>query len=229
MQKTSSFSWFESKKDNQTEQPPREVAPFFLERVSIGLAVFLLGASVQSAEGTSTPSPVASLGAESSSSVAKGDAGPVSQAVPSPAPLSDGQKKHLRVEFNQALQTELKALNHQMNSEWKALKDSQRSREREWKVREKSSRRDFFKTTTSGAEKTKWMEDRKSRYQAFKKDLLEELRRVKAEQSGRRATLLEDQKGRAKLFEEALQQGLSPPVGLWHPTRSGPVGPETSP
>ena len=129
----------------------------------------------------------------------------------------------LEAEFRQALKTEWSALEHQLNSETKALLASQRTREREWKSREKLARRDFFESTDSGPEKTHWMEDRKKRFEEFKKDLKHELSRVKKDQSTRRAQVLADQKQRLEQFTTALKEGRDPELSLWHPTRSAPV------
>jgi hypothetical protein len=159
-------------------------------------------------------------------SPAAGVASPAPSALPtSVAPLTELQRKQLELEFSQALRVERSALEHQLGLEWRALKDSQRSREREWKAREKTARREFFQSNARGAEKTKWMENRKKRYQEFKADLLGEKKRIKAEQAVRKKSLDEDQKSRTQQLREALKAGVYPAVSLWHPTRAVPMAP----
>jgi len=223
MQKTSSIGSSQNKKSFKTEQSRDRVAPSFF--VWFPLLVITATAPQGAVHGAS-PSPVISPSGVGPAEGTKSEPAAAPSLASSSAPLGETQKKQLELEFKQALQTELAALNHQMSSEWKALKASQRAREREWKSREKTARRDFFKTTTVGAEKTKWMEDRKARYHAFKKDLVEELKRVKTEQLARRAHLLEDQKLRLSRLQESLSQGKSPDAELWHPSRWVPSTPQ---
>jgi hypothetical protein len=185
-------------------QPERRV---FLVAPVVFFAVVLLGMTLTRAQ-TGASKPATSGGA-------------TPKAVAEKVVLTRAQA--MEAEFRQALKTEWNALEHQLGAETKAVLASQRTREREWKAREKSARRDFFNSNDSGPEKTRWMADRKKRFEEFRKDLKHELNRVKKDQAARRAQVLADQKLRLEQFTSAIKDGRDPELSLWHPTRSAPV------
>lgn len=215
------FCWTNLNSKFQTERRVFCGAPFVFSGLLLVVFSTACGGSHASSEPAASPSPEVSAGA----AVAVSSPAPLQ-----PKPITEAQKKKLASEFDQALKVEIRALNHQMQAEFKAVQSSQRIREREWKAREKRERRDFFKSTDSGPEKTSWMEDRKKRYEELKKDFKLELDRVNQDQTERRKRGFEDQKQRREKFEAALKEGVRPDPQLWHPTRESPsVEPEGSP
>jgi hypothetical protein len=215
------FCWSNFDSKFQTERRVFCGAPFVFS------ALLFLVASSACVGSHASPEPVASASPEG---IAVETDSLVSTAAAQPTPLTEEQKKKLSAEFDQALKVELRALNHQMQAEYKALQSSQRIREREWKAREKKERRDFFKSTDSGPDKTSWMADRKKRYEELKKDFRLELERVNQEQVDRRKRAFEDQKQRREKFDLAVKSGVRPEAQLWHPTREAPsIEPEVSP
>ena len=217
------FCWKNLNSKFRTERRVFCGAPFvFSASLLLAVSTACVG-SHASSESAASPGPEVSAGV----------AGAVAVASPTPSqpkPVTEEQRKKLSAEFDQALKVELRALNHQMQAEYKAVQASQRIREREWKGREKKERRDFFKATDSGPEKTSWMEERKKRYEELKKDFKLELDRVNQDQTERRKRAFEDQKQRREKFDAALKGGVRPDAQLWHPTREAPsVEPEVSP
>ncbi len=199
---------------NQPEQRIILAVPVFLFALWLGLPDSLNRGSLGL---HSEVLAEASLGVQASPSVTAG-AEPVVVTT-----VSGAQARQLQSEFTQVLLSESRALDHQMASEMKALVSSQKAREREWKAREKKARREFFEASKSGAEKTHWMDDRRKRFNEFKKDLQGELARVKKEQALRRTASNLDQKTRQQKFTDALKQGQHPESALWHPSRQEPL------
>jgi hypothetical protein len=138
-------------------------------------------------------------------------------AVPSPSPVATvtpDEAKSLLKEFQQAQNTEIKALEHRQKLELKELKAVHAARFKEWNTKEKDARHKFF-AENRGRARRDYIVDFTGRRATFLKMLSEELTSRVNENEVRLKSVKQDQADRLKDFQAALSKGERPEQRLW--------------
>lgn len=148
---------------------------------------------------------------------------PVPSPVPSVvAPVEEAPRKITQTEarsllsaFKKAQATELKALEHRQKFDLKELKASHSARKKEWEAREKEARHTYFKENTKGKLRRVYVKEFIQRRKALLSIFGDERARRKNEHQVRRNAVVEEQRAKLKMFQNALDQGVEPRRDLW--------------
>ena len=135
-------------------------------------------------------------------------------------PITVTEMRSLLGEFQKAQASETRSLEHQQKFEIKELKASQKARQREWETKEKEARHRFFAENREGPKRRAYVKDFLERRKALLSGFLEERNRRLREHEVRRKAIKDDQKLKAKQFQEILSRKERPSKDLW-PAQSG--------
>lgn len=124
--------------------------------------------------------------------------------------MTSAESTRLIRDFKKTQKNELAAFDHRQKTEIKELKQAQAAQRKEWELREKEARHQFFKENSKGPDRRKYIGEFLSR----RKSMVEEQKKAMAlriqEQETKRKELIEAQRARWEQFEEAIQRGERP-------------------
>jgi len=142
---------------------------------------------------------------------------PSPSPVPSPSPtkLSVLEGRRLLDEFRKAQRTELLAVEHRQKFELKELRASQKARLKEWELREREARHQFFREHSKGAERREYIQDFLNRRKVLVQGMKEELEQRHREHEAKIKELKEGQLTRIKEANAAIAEGTRPSSQLW--------------
>lgn len=183
---------------------------------SSALALFLAASFSDAATTAPSPSSTPNPSPVSSPSALNTNAGisiEASQKVE--FPVNEEEKKKLLKEYKKAFSEEEKAFDHQERSAMKEFSAVQSAKVRTWNAQEKSARHSFFKSTTKGPERRKYIQDYIARKKSFDQSVKDENQVMKSSWKQKRELLKQNQKDRDVQFKASLDQNKRPPAALW--------------
>ena len=130
-------------------------------------------------------------------------------------PLTASELKTLPKEFQKAQKTELLSLEHRLKFEIKELKASQAQRQKEWEMKEREARHQFFKDNKEGPKRRAYVKDFLDRRKVLLNLFADERNQRLHEQEVHKKALLEDQKHKSEIFQKSLQNNERPPKEVW--------------
>lgn len=130
-------------------------------------------------------------------------------------PVTPEDKRKLLKEYERALLSESKALDHQERAAVRELSAAQNARAREWRENEKKSRRAYFDKVSSGPERRKYVQDFVARKKGFDQSLKEEMQGTRKAWREKKDKLKATHKENMVQFKAQLEQNKRPDASLW--------------
>jgi hypothetical protein len=152
-------------------------------------------------EGVETPSP-----------------GPTVTATPvatPEGPLSEDERRKLRMEFRSALRSAERAFEHQERSSLREFQASQAVEARQWKEKERLARRKYFEKHPTGPEQRKYVLGFVERKKEFDASQILQFQAERKSWRDKREAHKEKLKERLKRFLAELESGKRPSRELW--------------
>lgn len=124
-------------------------------------------------------------------------------------------KMKLYREFKKAQVDEFNAMEKQLATERKELRDSQAQRKKEWEEEAKLERHQYFKDNIEPKKRKEYIQDFMKKREAFKRAFADEVKEQKLDHANRKKALQADQKYKHQEFHSALERGEEPSPDLW--------------
>jgi hypothetical protein len=155
----------------------------------------------QAEEGGATPPP-------SPSALASPSATPE-------GPLTEEERRKLRMEFRSALRSAERAFEHQERSALREFQTAQSAEGKQWKEKERLARRKYFEKHPTGPEQRKYVLGFVERKKEFDASLVFKLQAEKKSWRDKREAHREKLKERLNRFIKELDSGQRPSRDLW--------------
>ena len=142
---------------------------------------------------------------------------PNQTATPERRSITGDEKKTLSAQFKKTLADEARARDHQERSSLKEFVAAQARQVKEWRNKEKRTRRIFFDEHMSGPERRDYVQNYISRQKEFKLKQASDIAAFKTVLKEKSDALQLSQKNREIQFNQAIEQNERPSRKLWSP------------
>lgn len=141
----------------------------------------------------------------------------VTSCVPAWTGPSTAEAKKLMKEFKRAQVSQLKALSHQQELDYKELKTTLKTEKSEIKTAEQKARKTFFDEHPKGTERREYIKRYIERMKKMESDHSHALEDRKKSHRDAKEALIKEQKEKLAEFEKVLKNGTLPDETLWPP------------